>query len=253
MENIDIDSPQGITLFTDEESVALDHVDFELEQYDKLRGTYRKVTVFNNKHCYQTKKNRHKQKHKYRVDLTYLNHRPYRRRKIAWKWVYGAIATAGIAALIIYIDWFSGWINPSSYLAIAEVVTISAGLIYLLLAIQSSHDKILFKSYQGKVVLIELLNQYPDKAHFHQFVKRFIKQIKKARADANCSQSDLLAKELKELRRLKNEHVISENQYESAKLIIFKHGSFAASNGDNSNFDLAGSGLDNSGSTHLSQ
>ena len=99
-------------------------------------------------------------------------------------------------------------------------------LISSLLFIHNSYDKVIFKSQYGRVKFIELINSYPDKKSFRKFVTTFKTHVKNEKVRNNFSQSKLLTREMQELRRLKNEGVISAAHYESGKALIFKHDSF---------------------------
>jgi hypothetical protein len=230
MENIDLTSPDDDTLFTDEECVVLDKVDFEFEQENKLRGLYRKITIFNGNHCYQSIKNKHRRKYKYRVDLAYLDPRPFRERKIASNWLYSAAGFLVASLFLVYFGWFSDLASstPGVYYSTSTVACVSAILLSLLLYFHKSYDKVVFRTHFGKVKLIELINKYPNESDFRKFVKRFIVQIKKAHTRKRFTTSKFLARELREIRRLRNETVVTEDEYQTAKTIIFKHDSFKA-------------------------
>ena len=231
MENIEIDleTSEETTWFSDEEKVAIEKINIEFTQSSKIRGISRKITIFNDHHCYQSIKNKHKRKYKYRVDLNFLDPRPFRVRKVAWNWLYGSIGLSFFSLVMIYLGWFSGFFTPSTYYETSLIVVISAMMISLLLFVHNSYDKIIFKSQYGRVKFIEILNKYPDKNTFRKFVSRFMTQVKNEKAKKSFSQSKFLTRELQELRRLKNEEVISEEQYESGKSLIFKHKSFQVS------------------------
>jgi len=231
MENIEIDieSSADTTWFSDEEKVTIEKINFEFTQSSKIRGIYRKISIFNDHHCYQSIKNKHKRKYKYRVDLSFLDPRPFRERKVAWNWLYGSIGLALIGSVMIYLGWYSGLFTPTTHYEISLVVVISAMLISLLLFMHNSYDKVVFKSQYGRVKFIEVLNKNPNKNTFRKFLSRFVKQVKNEKAKKVFSQSRFLTRELQELRRLKNEEVISEEQYESGKALIFKHKSFQVS------------------------
>ena len=47
------------TNFSDDEQIPVEHVNFEFEQISKIRGLFRKLTIFNDTHCYQSIKNKH--------------------------------------------------------------------------------------------------------------------------------------------------------------------------------------------------
>ena len=67
---IELETTDETTLFSDDEKVKIKKINLEFEQSNKLSGIYRKVTVFNDHHCYQTIKNKRKGKYRYRVDLS---------------------------------------------------------------------------------------------------------------------------------------------------------------------------------------
>ncbi|MCP4488699.1 MAG: SHOCT domain-containing protein [Gammaproteobacteria bacterium] len=230
MEEIDLKPPEETTLFTDEEHVTVNSIDFEFEQANKVRGIYRKMTVFNGNHCYQSIEDKHQRRFKYRVDISYLNPRPYRQRYIAWKWCYLSAFTALMTAVMIVGGWFTDVLgsSPGMYHSAAVIAAASATLISLLLFAHSSYDKVVFKTKFGNIQLIELLNRYPNKSEFRQFVSKFMLQIKKAQTEKKFTTTQFLTKELKELRRLRDETVITEHEYQRAKKIIFRHNSFKA-------------------------
>lgn len=101
--------------------------------------------------------------------------------------------------------------------------------ISLLMFMHNTYDKVVFKSQYGRVKFIEVINKYPNKNTLRKFIARFTMQVKKVKAKKNFSQSKYLTRELQELRRLKNEEVISEKEYESGKALIFSHKSFQVS------------------------
>jgi len=184
MENIEIDleSFEDTTWFSDEEKVTIERINFEFTQSNKIRGIYRKITIFNDYHCYQSIKNKHKRKFKYRVDLSFLDPHPFRIRKIAWNWFYGSIGLSLMSLVMIYLGWVSDLFTPSGYYKTSLIVVISAMCISLLMFMHNSYDKIIFKSQYGRVKFIEILNKYPDKNTFRKFIVRFMMQVKNQKA-----------------------------------------------------------------------
>ncbi len=222
VENIDLKSPEDTTLFTDEEDVTVNRVDFEFEQSNKVRGIYRKITVFNGSHCYQSIKDKHQRKYKYRIDISCLNPSPYRQHHIAWKWLFLAVCAALVTATLVLVGWFTDLLgeSPSVYYTITAIAAASVTLIVLLLFVHNSYDRVIFKTQFGNTRLIELLNNYPDKEDFMKFVGKFILQIRKAKIQKEMTQEQFLAKELQELRRLRDEAVITDSNYQNAKRLI---------------------------------
>lgn len=226
MESIDVNSNREITLFTDDEKIVLKVIDFELEQTNKIRGFYNKLTVFNGNHCYQLIRNKNRRKIKFRIDINYLNPVPTRQHKVAWKWLLAAFPFLVISFAMIYAALFSESFEPSNYFMTVLVSVSLLSLIGILLTIHYSYDNWVYKSEYGDVSLIELLNNQPDTYAFKDFLDRLSLQINQAKSARDKTQPDSLADELRELRRLKDETVITDHQYESAKQLIFKHEGF---------------------------
>jgi len=211
------------TIFSDDEKIPVEHVNIEFEQTSKLRGIYRQLTVFNDTHCYQSIKNKHKRKYKYRLNLAYLDPRPFRDRHIAWRWLYAGLALLGVDAALI----FSGWMNSGSMITLGLFIAATAVALMTLMAFfYFTHDTVYFRSQFGKIKLMELINNNPDNDSFRAFINQLVMQINKSKTDSNKNNSQLLTSELQQLRRLKDETVISEEVYENAKLRIFKHDAF---------------------------
>lgn len=221
LESLDDDS----TDFTDGENVPVEHVNFEIEQTSKMHGIYRKITVFNDAQCYQTIKNKHRKKYKYRTDIAYLDPRPFRSRIRSWRYLYLALALMGIDAVLL----LGGFIDTSSVNSLGLFVgLLVVGIMSLLAFVYSSRDRVFFRTRYGKIRLVELINKKPDNKSFRSFINNFVMQINKARTARGLNQARFLARELKELRRLKDEGVIPENSYEKAKQLIFRHEAFTS-------------------------
>ena len=216
---------EDITRFSDNEQIPVEHVDFEFEQTHQLRGMHRKFTIFNNTQCYQWIKNKHRRKYKFRLDLAYLDPRPFRLRHIVWKWLYASLSLWLFA--VVYT--FMGWLDSSSIpsMGIFTGILVVAAMT-LLTFFYLSHDTVYFRSQFGKIRLFELANNNPDKDNFRNFINQIVVQINKSKAAKEMNQSQLLASELKELRRLKDENIVPVDSYEKAKVLIFKHEAFKA-------------------------
>ncbi len=212
------------TNFSDNEKIPVEHINFEFEQTNKLHGLYRQLTIFNDTHCYQSVKNKHQRKYKYRIDLAYLEPRPFRSRTVVWKWLYACVALLGLDTALF----FAGWLDTSSvnFLGLFTAITVVA-VMCLLAFFYYSRDKVYFRTKYGRIRLVELSNKNPDSEAFRSFVTKFVMQIKKSQTAKDFNQTKFLARELQELRRLKDEAVIPEESYEKAKRLIFKHKAFS--------------------------
>jgi hypothetical protein len=213
------------TEFSDREEIPVEHINFKFEQNHKLQGIRRQLSVFNDSQCYQSIKHKHRRKYKFRLDLAYLDPRPFRLRNIVWKWLYASLALWALAGVFV----FAGWFDHASVTSLGIFTGIIViALLTLLTFFYRSHDTVYFRSQFGKIRLFELANNNPDKKKFRGFVNGVVVQINKSKAAKNMNQSQLLAAELKELRRLKDENIVPKESYEKAKLQIFKHEAFKA-------------------------
>ena len=222
---IDLEGVDDTTQFSDKENIPVDHVNFEFEQNSKLRGVHRQLTIFNDTHCYQSVKNKHQRKVKYRTDIAYLDPRPFRQKFVAWKWLYAFITLIALDVAMAY----GGLIDTSSlnFMGLFIAVTMVA-LMTLLAFFYHSHDRVFFRTQYGRVKVVELMNNNPDKEEFRGFITKFNQQIKKSKTAKNFTENKFLTRELQELRRLKDESMILEEDYEVAKRRIFKHEAFKA-------------------------
>ena len=213
------------TNFSDKEQIPVEHVNFEFEQSSKLQGISRQLTIFNDTHCYQSIKNKHQRKYKYRIDLAYLEPRPFRVRTVPWKWLFGSLTLWTLDLVLV----FTGWLEPSSvnFLGLFIGITVSA-LMTLLAFFYYSRDTVYFRTQYGKIKLVELINKNPDNDSFRSFINKFVVQINKCKTAKGHNQNKFLARELQELRRLKDETVIPNGSYEKAKRLIFRHEAFSA-------------------------
>ena len=121
---IDLEAIEDTTNFSDQEQIPVEHINFEFEQSSKTRGQYRKITIFNDTHCYMSVKNKHQRKFKYRIDISYLEPKPYRQRNIAWKWLY----LFGVLMALDVVLIFTGWLDTSAinFLGLFVGVTVVA-------------------------------------------------------------------------------------------------------------------------------
>ena len=225
-ENIEIDlvAIEDTTNFSDDEHIAVEKVNFEFDQSNELHGLYRKITVFNDTHCYITIKNKHQRKHKYRVDIAYLEAKPYRQRRVAWKWLYACLSLLVLLAVL----YFGGQLDTSSIASLGLAVGIvSVAIMTLIAFFYYTTDRVYFRSQFGKIRLIEFINNNPNKTLFRKFIGNLARQIKAARAAKGHNASQALARELRELRRLNKEKVVPSATYDRAKQRILKHPAFS--------------------------
>lgn len=231
MEEIDLSHQEDITLFTDDEHVVVKKVNLEFTQHSKLKGEVREFTLFNDVHCYQKVAKKHRGKQKFRVNLSYLDPMPKREYTLADNWLIMSAIAAVVSFMLIYAGWFSDRQFDPHLLTILTSLTITFCLLALLIAILKTEDRLIIFSKCGRAPILEMLNNNPDHDSFLEFSDSLSRHILLANQKNPASQTERLALELKELRRLKDENVIPELQYERAKKRIFKNKAYKSDNG----------------------
>jgi len=192
-------------------------------QTNKLHGNYRKFTVFKDFYCQQLVNIKHRRPFEYSIDLTYLDPRPFRSRSRAWRWLIIGLALLVIDAGLL----LGGFVDTSSINLLGLFLGLLViGIMSLLAFFYYSRDRVFFRTRYGRIKLVEFDNNRPNRKLFRAFLKQFIGQINQTQTNRGFSQSKTLARELKELRRLKDAAVIPERSYEKAKQVIFRHEAF---------------------------
>jgi len=212
-----------ISDITDIRKLPIEPVNFEFVQTSKMHGSYRKLTVFSDFYCHQLINTKHRRPIEYRIDLTYLEPRPFRSRRRAWRWLYAGLGMLGIDLVLLV----GGFVDTSSinFLGLFLVLLVG-GIMSLLAFFYYSRDRVYFRTRYGKIKLVELTNNSPNRRQFRAFLSQFVNQINKTQTARGFNEAKALARELKELRRLKETAVIPEKSYEKAKQLIFKHEAF---------------------------
>lgn len=228
MEQINLASDDDITNFTDEQQVSVDRVNGHFRQQSKLKGIEREFTIFNDIQCYQRVVKKHAGKQKFRINLSYLDPKPERDFILADNWLITAAISAVLSFLIVYAGWFSQHNLNHPVLIIMAIASVCFCCIAFLIAILRTNDRLVFYSRFGHAPILEFINNNPEKEHFKTFINTLQKHIVHAQNTAAIPVTDQLTLEIQELRRLKNETVITESVYERAKRRIFKNSAFKA-------------------------
>lgn len=226
MDELELTIEEDITLFTDEEHVIVKEVNEEFTQRSNLKGLTYVFTIFNDIQCYQFAQSKHGGKKKFRVNLTYLDPKPIRRFKLAENWLISAAIFSIISLMLIYLVKTSKGPFDSSLLITLSILSVTVTLSSFLIALFKSEDRMIFYSQYGRAPILEMMNKNPDKKAFSKFMHSLSQHIISAQTAAGLDKTTRLVQELKEVRRLKDESVITEGKYERAKKLIFRNKAF---------------------------
>lgn len=203
-------------------------VNHEYVQSNNFKGVLREFSLFDDIYLYCTsksfnlKKLRTRQVPKYRIDLTYIDPKPVKFSNIAWKWLLWGIVA--IAASVLVIDADKIIDSPSAQQAILPVSILlgTSGFVSILLFFYKSHSSVVYRGYVGRAPLIVMANK-PRNKDYKDFIDVLETNIRKAQRRNGITIKDRLVGEMKDMRRLRDAGVVSENRYKQAQARIFEH------------------------------
>lgn len=191
----------------------------------QFKGTRRDFTIFNKSQLSKSFKSfKNKRGVTYRINLRYVNQEPERHRRFAWRSLQIAAAGFVIGAIPAGIWHFTRF--NSVYLLVASILFFVAAVIALLLFFYRSSDTYVYRSAAADVPLIELDYNKPSHKEFDDFVHALEAYIRQARS-GRMTEQQMLAGELKDIRRLMEEGMLDEESYVKARTLIFKHKNFS--------------------------
>ena len=197
-------------------------------QEQKFKGVMRTFKIFNDTQLHYTLKSfRNKDNRKHRVNLSYVNIEPDREVRVAWRWLSTAFATIVWSMLLFYVGLYTEY--RADYIVIVAVLLGTFSMLSMLVFYYRTQDKLIFKSFIGNIPLFEVSNHKSGNKEFELFLAKLRQHIKSSQGRLTMHQR--LVGELKDLRRIRDEGKISNEQYESARNIIFRHEAFQSKTG----------------------
>ena len=187
-----------------------------LRQESKAKGEERTFEIYNDKYL-KVVTHSLLGDVKFHINLSMMEPWPVRHRKVSWRWLL-ALVYFGFSAL--------AYIAYMYYRAEAEVVgrVLPFAVVFVLLALGSllmflyrSPNVTEFRSRYGGVCVFSLLYNKPDPDEFKSFVEEIKHRILGASQQVKIDKRQMVAIELKEIRRLQNEGALSAADYEKAK------------------------------------
>ncbi|MBT8128174.1 MAG: hypothetical protein HKP12_12070 [Gammaproteobacteria bacterium] len=222
---------QGITEITlssdfdDDDHLKPERINTEYVQEQRFKGVRRRFKIFNDTQLYYSLKSfKHKDNKQHRINLSYVNAHPERDCVIAWKWLSTAIATIVWSMLLMYVGIFTQY--KADFIVIVGVLLGTFSMLAIMVFYYQTQDKLIYKSFVADIPLFEVTNHKPGNKEFDTFMIALRKHIEQGQA--SMSMHRRLVGELKNLRRIRDEGTISNEQYESARTVIFKHEAYQA-------------------------
>lgn len=197
----------------------------EYMQENKFKGVRRSFVIFNNvqlHHRLVSYRRRNEPEH--RINLSFVNPQPQRVLTIAWNWLSTAFASIVWSMVLLYVGFFMNF--SADIMMAAGILLGTCSLISMMMFYYNTQDQLLYTSETGGVPLFDLVNYKPGDQLFERFQAQLRKHIELGQS--RLTPRERLVGELKELRRIRDEGLISNELYEQARGRIFKHEAYQA-------------------------
>lgn len=192
-----------------------------LQQESNARGEKRSFEIYNDKFIKVTTNNIIS-KRSYHLNLSMLAPWPVRHRNISWQWLlavlYFSLTTLAFTSYIFYFQETSKLERLLPFVVIFLLLSLATFLMFL----YQSPNVIEFKSRYGNCVVLSLLYNNPTKKEFKNFVEEIKLRSMSASQVVKLDKKQMLEIEMNELRRLRNEEIITQHHYADAKARIIQ-------------------------------
>lgn len=169
----------------------------------------------------QVSNNGKKTKQAYSVDILSLQDKSKKIISIAWKWLLACISS--VLIMVLLLKFLPAYLteNKNIYLGVILLVGLLASVLSFIKFWKNTSQKQIFYSRNARVPIVILCAGKPSKKVFSSFIDYIEKRIKKFRSHMAIDEEKQLTGEMKMLRRLSDDGVISKKDYEKAKGKLF--------------------------------
>ena len=169
----------------------------------------------------QWARNGKKKKESFSVDILSLQDKSKKTFSIAWKWLISCVGFFLVMlALLKFLPAYLGE-NKNLYLGIILLVGLVGTIYSLIKFLKNTSKKQIFYSRNAHVPIVILCANKPSKKTFSSFINSIENRITKFRNHMDIDNEKQLTGEMKMLRRLSDDGVISKKDYEKAKEKLF--------------------------------
>lgn len=194
-------------------------VDIVLNQNDKL-GFNVQVKLVEGREL-QILKSARKKEQRYSIDILALADKSKKVFIIAWKWLLAGLGFFLVMLLLLkFLPQLLG-AHRNLYLAIILFSGIIGSILCFIQFWKHSARKQVFHSRNGHIPVVAFSIGKPSKQEFTKFITNLEQRIKKFRSHMELAMDKQLTGEMKMLRRLSDQGVISKADYEKAKEKLF--------------------------------
>ena len=159
-----------------------------------------------------------KSEQNYSIDILSLKDTSKKIYSVAWKWLLASISF--ILVMLLCLKILPGYLgeNKNLYMAIVLLTGIAGGAICFIKFWKYTSIKQIFYSRNADVPIITLSAGKPSKKIFLSFIDAIEKRIIQFRKHMDIDEEKQMTGEIKMLRRLSENGVVSKKAYEKAKV-----------------------------------
>jgi len=192
-----------------------------LHQESSARGEKRIFEIYNDKFIKVVTNNIIKNT-SYHLNLSMLAPWPVRHRNISWQWlsavIYFSLTTLAYTAYLLYFQESGKLERLLPFIIVFLLLSLATFLMFL----YRSPNVIEFKTRYGNCVVLSLLYNNPDKKEFKKFIEEIKLRSLTASQAVKIDKKQMLDIEMNELKRLRNEGIITQEHYADAKARIIQ-------------------------------
>jgi hypothetical protein len=188
----------------------------------RARGTVTRISILEDAHVSVELKRPRAPAREHFVDLRFADPKPIGIRKVGWKWLWIAIAfTLLAAAAVTFVFAFATpvqqpWAVPTAI--VLSTLTLSSYLLCLYFTTES----LLFVSVHGRARLISITGGLGTCRAAKQCAVDIVKHVNRVRKQSKQSRQHFLRDEMRDLTRLFEQGVLTDQQYADAKGRVLK-------------------------------
>lgn len=203
-----------------EEDITPTTITGELSQSVNIKEQIKLFRIFDKKHLNVNEKTA-KGTISFFVNLTILDAKPAHKRIIKFAPLFWGVFFISLAWFAYYLKNIGLPILTSPYVYTAIILFAAIGLILIVYVVKATRNVLIFYSEHGRIPLVELFYRVPNKATFLHFVSELSDCINANKSKSYYTDSQTLAAELSEHRKLRDKGILSNKDYETAKNNIF--------------------------------
>ncbi|WP_455199181.1 hypothetical protein [Kaarinaea lacus] len=155
----------------------------------------------------------------YVIDVVALGEQSKRKVIMGWQWLAAGLVVILVSFMLPSL--LSSVFSETLLKYLVYLLGILAGLGCFYMAWKATSARQIFYSRHAKVPIIELFAGKPSTKKFEGFINKVEESIRATQDKLNLSMKNQLAGEMKMLRRLSEEGVVSASEYKKAKAVLF--------------------------------